>query len=66
MAFPPSPKKPDRKDALERSWIPGDAIPAGEAVHKDGESGWALWNEASQVHERKFMPTAPMTPGRSS
>ena len=65
MAFPPSPKKPDRKDALDRSWIPGDSIPAGEAVHKDGESGWALWNEASQVHERKFMPTAPMTvPGR--
>jgi hypothetical protein len=60
MASPPPPKKPSRKDELDRPWIPGDSIPAPEAVHKDSESGWALWNEATQVHERKFMPTAPM------
>ena len=36
-----------------------------EAVLKDSESVWALWNEATQLHDRKFMPTAPMTvPGR--
>jgi hypothetical protein len=61
MAFPPSPKKPARKDELDRPWVPGDSIPAGEVEHKDTESGWALWNEATQVHERKFMPTAPMS-----
>ena len=69
MAFPPPPpkKKPPRKDDLDRPWVNGDSIPAGEVEHKDNESGWALWNEATQVHERKFMPTAPMTaPGKLS
>jgi hypothetical protein len=63
MAFhpPPPKKKPARKDDLDRPWVAGDSIPAGEAEHKDNESGWALWNEATQVHERKFMPTAPMS-----
>ncbi|MEJ5991213.1 hypothetical protein WG902_14520 [Ramlibacter sp. PS3R-8] len=68
MAFSLPPKKnPARKDELDRPWVAGDSIPAGDAVHKDSDSGWALWNEASQVHERKFMPTAPMTaPGKLS
>lgn len=62
MAFPPPPKKkPAGKDDLDRPWVPGDSIPAAEAVHNDNESGWDLWNEATQVHERKFMPTAPMS-----
>ena len=61
MAFPPASKKPARKDELDRPWMPGDSIPVPEAVLKDSESVWALWNEATQVQERKFMPTAPMS-----
>lgn len=52
----PPRKGPD----LDQPWHPGDAIPAPEAVHGDGESAWALWNEVAQQHEQRFAPTAPM------
>lgn len=54
------PKRPN-KDDLDRTWHPGDSIPAPDAEHRGAESGWALWNEVAQQHERKFAPTAPMT-----
>jgi hypothetical protein len=61
MAFP-APKKPARNaSSLDRPWEAGDSIPAPEAVHGDGDSAWALWNEVSQQHERRFADTAPMT-----
>lgn len=60
MAFP-SPKKPARSKDLDRPWEAGDSIPAPEALHQDGDTGWALWNEASQQQERRFADTAPMT-----
>ena len=46
---------------LERKWEAGDSIPAPEAVHHDGDSGWAMWKELSQQHERRFADTAPLT-----
>lgn len=56
------PKIPPRKRAdPDRAWQAGDSIPLPEAVHSDGESAWALWNEVAQQHEAKFAPTAPMT-----
>ena len=67
MAFP-APKKPARNQAdLDRPYEAGDSIPAPEALHADGDSGWAMWNEASQQQERRFADTAPMTqpPGMS-
>jgi hypothetical protein len=62
MAFP-SPKKPPARQGgdLDRPWEAGDSIPAPEAIHSDGESAWALWNEVKQQHERRFADTAPMT-----
>lgn len=61
MAFP-APKKPAREaSSLDRPWEAGDSIPAPEAIHGDGDSAWALWNEVSQQHERRFADTAPMT-----
>lgn len=60
MALPPQ-KKTATEDDLSRTWLPGDDIPVPEAEHKGDDSGWALWNEVAQQHERKFAPTAPMT-----
>ena len=59
MAFPPE-NKPVKDDDFGRTWLPGDAIPVPEAEYKGADSGWALWNEVAQQHERKFAPTAPM------
>ncbi|HEY0823138.1 MAG TPA: hypothetical protein VGD76_05070, partial [Ramlibacter sp.] len=66
MPFPRSPK-PGRSGELDRPWLPGDPIPAPEAIHSDGDSAWALWKEVSQQHERRFADTAPLTqpPGLS-
>ena len=61
MAVPASKKPARSKSDLDRPWEAGDSIPAPEAVHGDGESVWALWNEVSQQHERRFADTAPMT-----
>lgn len=61
MAFPHS-RKPGRTTAgLDRPWEPGDPIPAPEAVHRDGDSAWALWTELSRQHEARFAETAPLT-----
>jgi hypothetical protein len=61
MAFPRS-KQPARKGQdLDRPWEPGDSIPAPEALHRDGDSAWALWSEVSRQHEARFAETAPMT-----
>ena len=49
-----------KKDELDRPWVPGDAIPVPEAVHKGADSGWALWDEISKQHEARFAETAPM------
>ena len=61
MATPTS-KPPARvRLDLDRPWEPGDTIPAGEAVHSDGDTAWALFNELSNQHEQRFADTAPMT-----
>ena len=59
MAFPQS-KKPARP-TLDRPWEAGDSILAPEAIHRDGDSAWALWTEVSRQHEVRFAPTAPMS-----
>ena len=59
---PPGPKLPPAKrDGLDQPWHAADPIPVPDAVHRDGESAWALWNEVSDKHEAGFAPTAPMT-----
>lgn len=57
--MPAPPRKPPSK--LDRPWVPGDSIPVPDAVHRDGDTAWALWNEVNQQEERRFLPTAPMT-----
>lgn len=58
----PSPRpKPASQQGLDRPWEAGDPIPVPEAVHQDGDSAWALWNEVAQQHERRFADTAPLT-----
>lgn len=60
--MPAPPRKPPRGTSrLDRPWVPGDSIPLPDAVHRDGESAWALWNEVNQQEERRFAPTAPMS-----
>jgi hypothetical protein len=61
MAFSASKKPARNASSLDRPWEAGDSIPAPEAIHGDGDSAWALWNEVSQQHERRFADTAPMT-----
>lgn len=61
IQMPFSRTRKTRSHDLERPWLPGDSIPAPEAIHEDGDSGWALWNEISRQHERRFARTAPMT-----
>lgn len=67
MPFPSSRKPGARKD-LDRPWEAGDSIPLPEAVHSDGDSAWALWNEVKNQQEGRFADTAPLTqpPGMSS
>jgi hypothetical protein len=55
------PKTPSRKQGLDRPWEAGDSIPVPEAVHQDGDSAWALWNEVAQQHDRRFADTGPLT-----
>ena len=38
-----------------------DPVPAAEAVYRDGDTGWALWNEVNRQHDAGFAPTRPMT-----
>lgn len=61
MAFPPSKKPERRRHDLDRPWEAGDSIPMPEVLHQDGDTAWALWNEAAQQHEQRFADTAPMT-----
>lgn len=67
MAFPSSKKPARSKNDLDRPWEAGDSIPAPEALHQDGDTAWALFQEVSQQQERRFADTAPMTqpPGMS-
>ena len=67
MAFPPTKKPARRSGDLDRPWEAGDSIPAPEALHQDGDTAWAMWNEVAQQHDRRFADTAPMTqpPGMS-
>ena len=60
MPAPPR-KPPGGATRLDRPWVPGDSIPLPDAVHRDGESAWALWQEVNQQEERRFAPTAPMS-----
>ncbi len=64
---PSAPKPPSgRKLDLDQPWQLGDPLPVPEAVHSDGESAWALWNQVANQHDAGFAPTAPMTVGPST
>jgi hypothetical protein len=60
MSFPLSRKPGSRKD-LDRPWEAGDSIPLPEAIHRDGDSAWALWNELRDQQDARFADTAPLT-----
>ena len=62
MKIPPGSKLPPAKrTGLDLPWHAADPIPVPDAVHQDGDSAWAMWNEVRQQHEARFAPTAPMT-----
>ena len=60
MSFPLS-RKPASREDLDRPWEAGDPIPVPEAIHSDGDSAWALWNQVNNQHEVRFADTAPLT-----
>lgn len=51
--------KPPPRHSLDVPYAPGDAIPAPEAVEKEGESVWALFSEISHQYDKRFADTAP-------
>jgi len=61
MASTPPKKTGRRSGDLDRPYEAGDSIPAPEALHHDGDTAWAMFNEVQQQHERRFQETAPMT-----
>lgn len=61
MTFPRSKNPRPKGEDLNRPWEAGDSIPAPEALHRDSESAWAMFNEVSRQHEQRFAETAPMT-----
>lgn len=52
-----SPRTAPKKD-LDLPYVPGDVIPAPEAI-EGGDSAWAIWSEVNQQHEARFADTAP-------
>ena len=61
MAFPRSRSPGSPRKGLDRPWEAGDSIPAPEAVLRESDSAWALFNEVTRQHEARFAETAPMT-----
>jgi hypothetical protein len=61
MAFPRSKSPSGKRKDLDRPWEAGDSIPAPEAVLRESDSAWALFNEVTRQHEARFAETAPMT-----
>lgn len=41
------------------TYIPGDAIPAPDVVEMEGDSAWAMWNDAHAAQEARFADTEP-------
>ena len=56
---PLPPKKPSSKQRIDDPYQQGDAIPTPEAVEKNSDTSWALFNELVDRQERKFSPTVP-------
>ncbi len=59
MASQKNSRRPGSGD-LDRPWVPGDSIPAPEAI-EGGDTAWALWSEASAQQDRHFAKTMPAT-----
>ena len=58
MSIPPNSNK-NRPDNLDEPYIPGDGIPAPEAVEKNSDTDWALWSDLAARQNASFAPTAP-------
>jgi hypothetical protein len=41
------------------TYAPGDRIPTPDAVERNSDSAWALWNDVSAAQDAKFAETAP-------
>lgn len=59
MPPPPPSKKPASRQRIDDPYLQGDAIPAPEAVEKNSDTSWALFNELVERHDRKFSQTVP-------
>lgn len=40
-------------------YLPGDPIPVPEALERDSDSAWALWESAHREHEERCAETVP-------
>ena len=57
-------KKPDpthlHPKPPEDNYLPGDDIPVGDAIERDTDSAWAMWQDSTQEVKRSFEETVPM------
>jgi hypothetical protein len=47
--------------ATGEHYLPGDPIPAPDALEKNSDSIWDLWHRTHSAHEASFAETAPAT-----
>ncbi len=52
-----------RKEPLAERYMPGDPIPAAEAVEANSESSWAMFSDSLSPQEADFPETVPASLG---
>lgn len=58
-ATPSAPAAAKPGPAGDRPYLPGDPIPTPEALERNTDSAWALFNHLQEGHERGFADTQP-------
>ena len=61
MTKPTKPPANPLQDSVDRPYVPGDPIPAPEAVERNTDTAWALFEDVAAKEQHRFADTAPMT-----
>ncbi len=59
MAKPPSSPTPQPDGLGEQPYLPGDPIPAADAVEKNTETTWKLFEELNAKQDMRYADTVP-------
>ncbi|MEO5672634.1 MAG: hypothetical protein ABIR26_18260 [Ramlibacter sp.] len=55
------PSRPSPKSNAEKAYLPGDPIPAADAVEKNSDTAWALFEDVAAKEQHRYADTAPMS-----